>query len=372
MLYRVGIIVTLLVALCGIGYVFLTALKRRRQKRGNTSAKDAASGKHDRKKPKNSPVEVPATSAVAESFPPVEVREAPIPGSELRYYQAFGPSDTIFDAWFKLQAFTSTEPIAVRLIPTDGTTPILVSSFLPDGTVHSSTEVFFLELANAIRSNGGPGAWRGVRQLSSFGIPASAREGAYHIFTGSLRLELKGVRIMGLTFSIAVTFEPNLGLIPKHFSDLNTYFHCEMPVGGIAGKGRSEPDNVVIGFPWSLSGVTLHSQDSQLESEGGKIIRAIIGKYEKFVCQNQVVVPTPEDANRKVTLVSDGIVGIAIHQGIAHGRRFLRIEYGPTPQGPIDEISAGDAEFLRFAKAVEITDQPLTGIEQEPTFNTPF
>lgn len=363
MVYRVGIIVTILVALFGFGFVFLAAFKRSRNG-AKTKAKDL--GKNG---PQLSGADVPV---ISETFPPVEVRETPIPGSELRYYQAFGPSDTIFDAWYKLQAFTSSEPIAVRLVPTDGTTPILVSSFQPDGTAHSSAEMFFLELANAIRSNGGPGAWRGVRQLSSFGIPASAREGAYHIFTGTLRLELKGVQIMGLSFSIAVTFEPNLGLISKHFSDLNTYFHCEMPVGGISGKGRSGSENVVIGFPWSLSAVTLHSQDSRLESEGAKIIRAITEKYEKFVCQNQVVVPTPEDAHRKVTLVSDGILGIAIHQGVVKERRFLRIEYGPTPQGPIDEISAGDAEFLRFAKSVDATDQLLPVLEQEPSFNTPF
>ncbi len=371
MLHRAFIILAYLAGVLGASYLFRTVGAK--WKGRNTPAKPdtppAQQVENESGAPEVGDNPLPIRPAPP---PPVEVRETPIPGSELRYYQPFGPADSILDVWYKLQTFTSTEPITVRLIPSDNTTPIVTGSFLPDGAVHSTREMFFLELANSIRSNGGPGAWRAVRKLSSFGIPASAREGAYHIFTGTLRMELKGVRIMGLTFSVEVTFEPNLGLIPGHFSNLNEYFHCEMLSAGLPGRGRVEPENVVVGFPWSLIGVTLYSQDPSLHLDGSKITKAIIGKYEKYVRQRQAIVPTPEDATRKVTLASDGIVVIAIHEGLTRGRRFLRIEYGPSPKGPIDKISAGDDEFVGFAKSIEETRQPCLVAEAEAALNTPF
>src|SRR5437879_1982604 len=101
--------------------------------------------------------------------PTIEIREIAIAGSDLRYYPPFGPEDSIFDAWLKFQAFTSDYPITVRVTPWGDAAPILVSSFLPNGVVHSTHEMFFLDLANLLRANGGPGVWRGVRQLSCFG-----------------------------------------------------------------------------------------------------------------------------------------------------------------------------------------------------------
>ena len=295
--------------------------------------------------------------------PPVEVRETDIPGSDLRYYQPFTPLDSIYDAWLKFQGFTSDHPIRVRVTPSDEAAPILSSSFLPDGRHHSTNEMFFLDLAAAIRSKGGPGAWRGVRQLSWFGLPASTREGAYHIFTGTMRMELTGVPIMGLNFSVAVTFEPNLGWIPGHFADRREYFHCE-----VANEGR----NVVVGFPWCLTAVTLKSQDVILPTEAPKIARGIIGKYERYVLRNQALTPTLDDATRRLTVISDGAVVIEVQEGTVKDRKFLRIDYGPSPKGPIDEIALGDAEFTHFAREIAENRQEWGPAKEEVSLNTPF
>jgi len=315
--------------------------------------------------------------SIRDAAPPnIEFPEVPIAGSELRYYKPFGPTDSIFDVWAKLQTFTSTEPILVRLIPTDDTTPILQSAFLADGTLQSTREMFCAELGNSIRT-AGPSAWRAVRRLSSFGIPCDTSEGSYHFSTGTLRMELKGVQVMGLTFTVRVTFEPNLGLIPKYLSRATDYFHCEIPSGDAPARGRGKPEMVVVGFPWSLTSVTLYSDDRCLDEEASKITKAIIDKYWRYVKQEQVAMPTSEDATRKVSVISDEIVAIAIHEGLfktkrAQGR-FLQIEYGPFPQGPLDALSAGDAEFLAFAKAMaEDGKEEDLVVEAVASLDTPF
>lgn len=371
MLPRELIILACLVAVLGIGYLFRTVFRRKR-KSGKPPTKEHTAPL-ERVEETAAPAAVENAVPVPEApRPKIEIAETPIPGSDLRYYKPFGPNDTIFDVWLKFQAFTSSQPIAVRLIPADDTAPIVKSDFFPDGTLRSTKEMFLLELENSIRSNGGPTAWRAVRRLSSFGIPASAPESAYHIFTGSLRMELKGVQIMGLTFSVTVTFEPNLGWIPGHFSHLNEYFHSEMQAAGGSGRGRVEPENVVVGFPWTLTRVSLYSDDPSLAEESSKITKGMLGKYEKHVRQGPAVAPTADDPTRNVTIISDGIVVISLHEGLAKSRRFLRIDYGPSPQGPIDEIPAGDEEYVRFAKALAETDQPCLVPEEEATLNTPF
>jgi hypothetical protein len=313
-----------------------------------------------------------ATPEIPAPPPRVELPEVPIDGSELRYYKPFGPADSIFDVWMKLQTFVSTEPITVRLSPSDDTGPIYKSDFVADGTVHSTREAFYQDLTASLR-NAGPSGWRAVRRLSRFGIPSHAPEGSYHFFTGSLRIELRGVRIMGLPFTLGATFEPNLGLIPRHFAHAAEYLHCEMVSSDGRGRGR-EAETTVVGFPWSLTAVTLYSEDRRLDQQASTITKAIHEKYARHVQQDQVLTAGSVDP-RKFTVISDGVVAIAMHEGVFETKttqgKFLQIEYSPVPRGRLDEVTAGDVEFLAFAKA--LADMPKEEVvEAVAAMDTPF
>src|SRR5579862_5807271 len=182
------------VALLGLGYL-ISGVVRSRSHRGipavAASTGDTAT---DAETPLAQGGEKPADTApgVSEnclpapqiSGPPIEAAEVPIPGSELRYYKPFGPSDSIFDVWQKLQSFVSSERPTIRLLPNDDTTPLITGNFCPDGTLHHSRAAFLQEFENKIRTSAGPSAWRAVRTVSSFGIPRHLPEGGYHFFTG--------------------------------------------------------------------------------------------------------------------------------------------------------------------------------------------
>jgi len=360
------------VALLGIGYLLSRLVHRGLRIRGTANRVDQDAPKNTEP---SEPEQGEPEGGVAAAVPTIEVLEVPIAGSELHYYKPFGPTDGIFDVWEKLQTFTSAEPIQVRLSPADGTTPIVQSTFSPDGILHSTREMLCEELAASVR-DAGPSLWRAVRRLSSFGIPDHAPEGSYYFSTGTLRMELKGVQVMGLTFAVRATFEPNLGLIPKYLARATEYFHCEMATGDSPGKGKSKPEMAMVGFPWSLTSITLYSDDCCLDQDASKITKAILDKYARYVKQDQVVMPTSDDPSRKISVISDEVVAIAIHEGLfktktAQGR-FLQIEYGPFPQGPLDALSDGDLEFLTFAQGMAEGRKEDLVAEAVPALDTPF
>jgi hypothetical protein len=207
-----------------------------------------------------------------------------------------------------------------------------------------------------------------------FGIPATAPEGAYAFFTGKLQMELGGISVGNMTFRVKATFEPNLGLIARHFTHSTEYLHGEISVETARGKGM-----MTVGFPWALSSVRLYSNDPQVDKEGAGVARAILEKYSKYVRENRRTAPSREDPTRRVSLISDGVVVIAIEEGIATTKigqtHFLEIEYSAYPQGPLDEMSAGDGEFMKFAEAISNSIEPVMShheVEPEPVGSTPF
>lgn len=134
---------------------------------------------------------------------------------------------------------------------------------------------------------------------------------------------------MGLTFTVRAAFEPNLGLIRKYFLHATEYFYCEMFSGDGPNRGHGESERVVVGFPWSLASITLYLDAS-------KMTKAIIDKYAKYVKEDRVVMPTPADPTRKISVISDEVVAVAIREGLSKTKtaqgRFLQIEYSPFPQ----------------------------------------
>lgn len=316
---------TIVVLLLGYGILYLRSKLRPKGNTTGTTEPAAAP-----QAPKADPIPLPA-------FPFEKIHEVPIPGSELRYCHPFGPADTIADIWCKLQTLNSTEPIVVRL-GTPDSAPLFKSHFSPDGVVHSTGAMFADEFARSILRCGWPSISRQVRALSSFGVPADAPEGKYHIYTGPLLVELNGVLLSGLPFLVRASFGPNFRLILRHFSAGTDYLHCAVPSG-------DTDDGMIVGFPWTLSRLTLYSDDRRLISSVPEFVKSLRTGHEKYV---------QSDPGFAGEVISDGVIVVCVFEGVAKGssNRSLQISYAPVPNGPLDDLSTADQEFIEFAKAI--------------------
>jgi hypothetical protein len=317
--------ITIVVLLLGYGILCLRSKLNRIGNNTGTAEPPAAP-----EAPKADPIPISA-------FPFEEIHEVLIPGSELRYCHPFGPADTIADIWCKLQTLSSTNPIMVRL-GTPDSAPLFKSPFSPDGVVHSTGAMFADEFTRSILRCGWPSICRQVRALSSFGVPADASEGKYHIYTGLLLVELKGVHLSRVPFLVRATFGPNFRLILRHLSTGSDYLHCAVPSGGTDGS-------IVVGFPWTLTRLTLYSDDRRLTSGVPEFVKTLKTSYEKYALS---------DPSFTGDVISDGIVAISVSEGIAKGfnNKSLQITYAPVPYGPLDDHSMADQEFVEFAKAL--------------------
>jgi len=299
------------------------------------------SRKH-RKPPVEKPVEpVPDEKPVVAEAPrpvfPFEMaREIGIPGSELRYFHPFAPTDTIRDVWCKFQTLKSQEPVMVRLGAPEGM-PVFQSDFTPDELVHSTGAMFADEFARGLLRYGWPVISRNVRALSSFGVPADTPEGGYFIYAGPLFIELKGVLLSNVPFEIRATFETNFKLVLKRLSTGTDYLHCLAPSGGDEG-------GMEIGFPWTLSRLTLYSDDASLASALPEFVQKLKTDHEKH---------HRLDPDCRGHVITDGIVTIVVAEGTTKrtNHKFVQVSYSAAPKGPLDFLATADAEFVQYAKA---------------------
>ena len=184
---------------------------------------------------------------------------------------------------------------------TPDSVPLFKSHFSPDGVVHSTGAMFADEFARSILRYGWPSICRQVRALSSFGVPADTPEGQYHIYTGPLLIELKGLQLSSVPFLVSATFGPNFRLIVRHFSIGTDYLHCAVPSGDTDG-------GMVVGFPWTLTRLTLYSDDQRLTSGVPEFVKTFKTCYEKYALS---------DPSFTGDVISDGIVAISVSEGTA-------------------------------------------------------
>lgn len=305
-----------------------------------------------------------------------DVAEAPMTG-DVRYFPPFAPTDSIVDLWCKVQTFKSTEHIKFWLVTDEHSTPLLESSFVPDGTVHLNRERFMYSLVHSIETNnGGAYFWRATRNLGSFGIPSDAPEAPYQFYTGKLYMELKDVEIMGFRFMVSATFEPNPGLIPAHFSKTADYLHIPVSSYDVATR-KTVPKEV--GFPWILTTVTLYSTDQRIDAGGPEIRKGLVSKYGKWVKKNDVADPSPNDPAHHQTTISDGAILIGIHEGVVGrqpgntspaGTKYFQANYLPQNNGPLDKIGPGNLEFKKFI--TDATDRRKKAIQDQMKTKNPF
>jgi hypothetical protein len=325
---------TIVILLLGYGILYLRSKLHRK---GNTTGTTEPAVAPEL--PKTDPIPLPA-------FPFEEIREVLIPGSELRYFHPFGPADTISDIWCKLQTLSSTEPIVVRL-GTPDPVPLFKSHFNPDGAVHSTGAMFVDEFTRSILRYGWPSICRQVRPLSSFDVPADTPEGKYHIYTGPLIVELKGVQLSSVPFLVRATFGPNFNLVVGRLSTGTDYLHCTVPsIGGADG-------DIVVGFPWTLTRLTLYSGDQRLALGVPEFVNSLRASSVKYAQSG------PGFAG---DVISDGIVAICVSEEVSQGSddKSLQITYSPAPNGPLDDLSTADQKFVEFAKAITARRACLT------------
>jgi hypothetical protein len=299
------------------------------------------SRKH-RKSPAEKPVdrqpdEKPIVAEVPRPVFPFEVaHDTGIAGSELRYFHPFAPNDTIRDVWCKFQTLKSNEPLMVRLGAPEGM-PVFQSDFTPDELVHSTGAMFAEEFARGLLRYGWPGISRNVRALASFGVPADTPEGGYFIYAGPLFIELKGVLLSNVPFEIRVTFETNFKLVLKRLSAGADYLHCLAPSGGDDG-------GMEIGFPLTLSRITLYSDDASLAATLPEFVQRLKTDHQKH---------HRLDPDCRGHVISDEVVTIVVAEGTTKRthHQFVQVSYSPAPKGPLDFLTTADVEFVQYAKA---------------------
>ena len=264
-------------------------------------------------------------------------------GTDLRLLAPFAPNEGVLEAWCKIQTFKSSSPIKVWLVTDEHTTQLIKSSFIPDGTVQSKRNMFAFDLITNIHRNGGAYFGRATRTVGSYGVPEGAPEAPYQVYTGNLLMELSDVEMMGLKFTLSVTFEPNMGLIPKHFSNAADYLHIPMSSSNNTTKS--------VGFPWVLSMVSLFSTDQRIAVASPEIKNMIVQKYAKWVESKDEI--DPQDKRHLSTQIVDRSIRIGIHEGIDSETKakYLQINYLPRSNGPLDAITPGKSEFRTFVKS---------------------
>ena len=298
-------------------------------------------------KEKEPTAEVPEVIPVARPvFPFAGIHEVPIPGSELCYCKPFGPSDSMSDVWCKLQTFVSGDPIVVR-VGTPASPPLFKSSFSPDGAVHSSGTMFTDEFASRVRrQQNWPSICRQVRALSSFGAPQNALEGSYRIYTGPLFIDLNGAQLNGAHYQIQAVFEPNLGLVAKHFAGSASYLSCPVESGD-----QSNIDEITVGFPLTLVRLTLTADAPSDIAATPEFVQDLKESYRKYV----LCVPAANtgQSTETRTIISDGMVVISISEGLGEAaNNRTSITYRPMPEGPLDALATSDQQFGHFVTSI--------------------
>jgi hypothetical protein len=275
-----------------------------------------------------------------------ELKDVPLKGTELRYYPPFSPSDGVLDAWCKLQTLKSDEPIKVYLVTQEQSTPLVKSTFHPDGSVHSTKAMFAYDLVNAIQDNGGVYLSRALKVLETVGFPKDSPEGSYRFYEGSLQMELGGVDIFGLPFTVVVYFNANPALIGKHFDGTSNYLH--VPVADSRGVKRE------VGFPWKLAFVQLSSNDRRTKMATPEISRLFVQRYGKWITKADVAEPEQGDKDHRTTEVDDGLIKVNLHQGKrkAEGDAYLEMNYMASPKGQYNSWLNANVDFEKFKSGV--------------------
>lgn len=140
---------------------------------------------------------------------------------------------------------------------------------------------------------------RNTHSLAEAGFPPDTPEAQSLDFDGDLVMELGGVEIMGLDFTVTARFTGNAGVITRRFTKSQDYFHVPISIGSEnASRLHIKPNQPVsVGFPWALAFVQVQSRDAHVQIAAPEITKSIVQKYQKYV--KQIAAPQPNDQNRE-------------------------------------------------------------------------
>lgn len=231
--------------------------------------------------------------------------------------------------------------------------------------------MFAYDLVNAIQTGGGVYLNRAVRKLSAIGFPEDSVEGAYRTYTGQLRVELDAVEIMGLEFTVIVSFAPTSNLIPKYFSHAAEYLNIPLRTT------RADTTPVEVGFPWTLDSISLSSRDRRIEVAAPEIKNSILQKYAKWVTKRDIVersqgASSGRTRTSRMSEVEDGVILINFEEGAyadASKERFLYISYLPSSKGPYDWRRGTDFEEFRKFAVEKHRQAVVSGMKAAPKKN---
>jgi hypothetical protein len=282
--------------------------------------------------------------------------------TNIRFYPPFAPNDSVADGWCKIQFLVTTEPIKVSLVSSEATSQLF--SIRPPKPANK--DEFMYNLALTILQDSNADLWRATRTIGSLGVPESAPESAYQWYDARLQMEVGGLDIQGMRFTVTLLFNANRGLVPQHLMKAADYLHLKMSYYDASRRQITKE----VGFPWVLESVSLTTTDKKLDLVGAELKKQILTKYAQYVKQKDVAAPDSTDKTHVVTRADDGSVVINIHEGAtpqSHSK-YVQIVYVTKGQGPLDIFVPGTAALKKYV--ADLTDREkkkaLGGLSKNP------
>jgi len=282
--------------------------------------------------------------------------------TNIRFYPPFAPNDSVVDGWCKIQSLATTEPIKVSLVSSEQTTQLF--SVRPPKPANKDEFMYNLALTTLQKSDAY--LWRATRTIGSLGVPESAPESAYQWYDARLQMEVDGLDIQGMRFTVTLLFNANRGLVPQHLMQAADYLHLKMSYYDASRRQITKE----VGFPWVLESVSLTTTDKRLDLVGAELKKQTLAKYAQWIKQKDVAAPDSTDKTHVVSRADDGAVVINIHEGAtpqSHSK-YVQIVYVTKGQGPLDVFVPGTAALKKYA--ADLTDREkkkaLGGLSKNP------
>jgi hypothetical protein len=270
--------------------------------------------------------------------------QAPFP-TDLKYYQNFHPSDSIFDFWCKAQGLTGSGKYVIEVGTGDHYRFVHSERFSFDGTPRLSKRYLAKIVTEAIQMDVQMSRDRAaITPMTVFGFPADTKEGQRAMYgNNQLLLRFEGLEIMGTPFSVTGFFSNSDGSLVKWLTGVETplEFLVKQRVGTLSHE-------TVIAVPLVFRSMMLYSDDAKLQYSRDELVSTLEKKYGKY--------------KTKPGVYTDKSNGITVEEGKDNrGRNYIKISYGPNINGPLDPMMSNDLpklakEAIEGHKAAEKTN----------------
>lgn len=272
--------------------------------------------------------------------------------SELKYYQNFHPSDSLFDFWCKVQMLNGSGKFVAQIGENNSYHLMHSEPFTFDGTPHSSRRYLAKLLTEAMQLYiSGERTRESINTpMSTFGFPPTSAEGQRSIYHRSLKLTFEGIEVAGTPFSVIGFFDITQGAIARWLKgdEIPLEFAVRFRTGVLS-------HDIIVAFPVVFRALLLATDDPKLQYSRSDILAMLNTKYGRF--------------QTKPGVYTDRSNGVVVDEGDSRGRRFLKISYAPSDNGPLDPKRGDELEKLAKAAMDRGTAKDKADVEGGKTKN---